>query len=162
MTLAKELKPHSHNYEDQRKKNDHFMYWKLLYSNHIAKNLNKNHMSLLQCFGWLQHFFGKRYQKTDCTSFPQFFLGYNILSGENSRWNQTKPNLTFLWNRHVYLTFNTSGTVLVRDIKKTIALLFHSFFLATTYFLGKIHGETKPNQIWPFSQLKCRLYRVKS
>ena len=119
----------------------------------LQKIWTKSICLMLQCFGWLRHFFGKRYQKTDCTSFPQFFLGYNILFGENSWWNQTQPNLTFLWNRHVYLTFNTSGTVLVRDIKELIAFLFHSFFLTTTYFLGKIHGETKPNQIWPFSEI---------
>ena len=98
ITFAKELKPHSHNYEDQRKK-----------------------MTTL-CIG-------------NCS---------------------TATTLLKIWTKticHCCSALDGCSTFLVRDIKKLIALLFHSFFLATTYFLGKIHGETKPNQIWPFSEI---------
>ena len=63
------------------------------------------------------------------------------------------PHRSELQIMKIMKTLDGRGNFLVRDIKKPIALLFHSFFLATTYFLGKIHGETKPNQIRPFSEI---------
>ena len=63
------------------------------------------------------------------------------------------PHRLELQNMKIMKTLDGRGNFLVIDIKKPIALLFHSFFLATTYSLGKIHGQTKPNQIWSFSEI---------
>ena len=60
----------------------------------------------------------------------------------------TATRLQKIWTKskcHCCSALDGCSTFLVRDIKKLIALLFHSFFLAITYFLRKIHGETKPN-----------------
>ena len=42
-------------------------------------------------YKYLQHCFGKKYSKFNCTSFPQFFVGFNIFLRENSG---AKPNQT--------------------------------------------------------------------
>ena len=56
------------------------------------------------------------------------------------------PHRSELQIMKIMKTFDGRGNFLVRDIKKPIALLFHSFFLATTYFLGKNHGGAEPTQ----------------
>ena len=63
------------------------------------------------------------------------------------------PHRSELQIMKIMKTLDGRGNFLVRDIKKPIALLFHSFLKSIIYFLTINHGETIPHQNCHFSKI---------